>query len=85
MLLLDEATAHLDGLRETALRHTVQRATEHCTVVLIAHRLSTLTSADHLVPVADGRVRDHDRHGELLGRNELYRDLAATQMPPKEA
>ncbi len=80
VLLLDEATAHLDGLSETALRHTVERAAQHCTVVLIAHRLSTVTSADHRVLLADGRVRDHGRHGELLGRNELYRDLAATQL-----
>lgn len=80
VLLLDEATAHLDGLSETALRHTVERAAEHCTVVLIAHRLSTVTSADHMVLLAGGRVRDHGRHGELLGRDELYRDLAATQL-----
>jgi ABC-type multidrug transport system fused ATPase/permease subunit len=80
VLLLDEATAHLDGLSETALRHTVERAAEHCTVLLIAHRLSTVTSADHMVLLAGGRVRDHGRHGELLGRDELYRDLAATQL-----
>ncbi|GGV05515.1 putative ABC transporter ATP-binding protein [Streptomyces filipinensis] len=80
VLLLDEATAHLDGVSETALRQTVERAAEHCTVLLIAHRLSTVTSAEHMVLLADGRVRDHGRHDELLGRDRLYRDLAATQL-----
>ncbi len=80
VLLLDEATAHLDGVSEAALRQTVERAAEHCTVLLIAHRLSTVTSADHMVLLADGRVRDHGRHDELLGRDRLYRDLAATQL-----
>ncbi|WBO69268.1 ABC transporter ATP-binding protein [Streptomyces camelliae] len=80
VLLLDEATAHLDGLSETALRHTVERAARRCTVLLIAHRLSTVTSARHTVLLADGRVHDHGLHGELLGRSALYRDLAATQL-----
>ncbi|MCF3100055.1 ABC transporter ATP-binding protein [Streptomyces roseoverticillatus] len=80
VLLLDEVTAHLDGLSETALRQTVERAAEHCTVLLIAHRLSTVTSADRLILLEGGRVRDHGKHEELLDRDELYRDLAATQL-----
>lgn len=80
MLLLDEVTAHLDGLSETALRDTVQRDARRCTVLLIAHRMSTVTSARHTVVPADGRVQDRGRHGELLGRDALYRDLAATQL-----
>ncbi|MFF7500551.1 ABC transporter ATP-binding protein [Streptomyces lavendulae] len=80
VLLLDEVTAHLDGLSEIALRKTVEQAAENCTVLLIAHRLSTVTTADRLILFDDGRVRDHGPHGELLQRNDLYRELAATQL-----
>ncbi|MFD9573790.1 ABC transporter ATP-binding protein [Streptomyces sp. NPDC059982] len=80
VLLLDEVTAHLDGHSELALRKTVEQAAENCTVLLIAHRLSTVTSAHQLVLFDDGRVGDHGPHGELLERNGLYRELAATQL-----
>ncbi|MFD6971210.1 ABC transporter ATP-binding protein [Streptomyces sp. NPDC059979] len=80
VLLLDEVTAHLDGVSELAMRKTVEQAAENCTVLLIAHRLSTVTSADQLILFDDGRVGDHGPHRELLERNDLYRELAATQL-----
>ncbi|MFG2618963.1 ABC transporter ATP-binding protein [Streptomyces sp. NPDC048507] len=80
VLLLDEVTAHLDGHSELALRKTVEQAAENCTVLLIAHRLSTVTSARQLVLFDDGRAADHGPHAELLERNGLYRELAATQL-----
>ncbi|MBK6047015.1 ABC transporter ATP-binding protein [Streptomyces sp. MBT55] len=80
VLLLDEVTAHLDGLSETALRRTVEEAARNCTVLLIAHRLSTVTTADRLVLFENGRVSDHGRHEELLERSALYQDLTATQL-----
>ncbi|MER7661899.1 ABC transporter ATP-binding protein [Streptomyces sp. NPDC096193] len=79
VLLLDEVTAHPDGLSGTALRKTVEQATENCAVLLIAHRLSTVTSADQLIPFEGGRVRDHGLHQDLPARNDLNRDLTATQ------
>ncbi|MFD3326981.1 ABC transporter ATP-binding protein [Streptomyces sp. NPDC058701] len=80
VLLLDEVTAHLDGRSELALRKTVEQAAEHCTVLLIAHRLSTVTSADQLIVFDDGRVGARGSHRELLERNDLYRELATTQL-----
>jgi ATP-binding cassette subfamily B protein/ATP-binding cassette subfamily C protein len=80
VLLLDEVTAHLDGVSEAVLRETVEQAARDCTVLLIAHRLSTVTSADRLVLLENGRVGDHGTHHELLERNALYRDLTATQL-----
>ncbi|RPK62639.1 Multidrug resistance ABC transporter ATP-binding/permease protein BmrA [Streptomyces sp. ADI96-02] len=80
VLLLDEVTAHLDGLSEMALRRTVEEAARECTVLLIAHRLSTVTSADQLVLFEGGRVSDHGRHEDLLDRSTLYQDLTATQL-----
>ncbi|MFG2023588.1 hypothetical protein [Streptomyces sp. NPDC048825] len=49
-------------------------------MLLIAHRLSTVTSADQLILCDGGRVHDHGPHPELLERNDLYRELAATQL-----
>lgn len=80
VLLLDEVTAHLDGRSELALRKTVEQAAEHCTVLLIAHRLSTVTSADQLIVFDEGRVGAHGSHRELLEGNDLYRELATTQL-----
>lgn len=80
VLLLDEVTAHLDGRSELALRKTVEQAAEHCTVLLIAHRLSTVTSADQLIVFDEGRVGARGSHRELLEGNDLYRELATTQL-----
>ncbi|MGW5116436.1 ABC transporter ATP-binding protein [Streptomyces noursei] len=80
VLLLDEATAHLDGRSESALRRTVERAAQRCTVLLIAHRLSTVTTADQLLLLDRGHVRAAGSHGELMASDALYRELAETQL-----
>lgn len=80
VLLLDEITAQLDARNEHALRRTVAAAATRCTVVMIAHRLSTVISADNIVVMQDGEVRASGRHQDLLTRDELYRELAATQL-----
>lgn len=80
VLLLDEATAHLDGRSESALRQTVEHTAKQCTVLLIAHRLSTVTSADQLLLMEQGRVRAAGSHNELMNGDSLYRELADTQL-----
>ena len=80
VLLLDEATSQLDARNEQALRDLVTRLAGTCTVLLIAHRLSTVTAADQIVVLDSGRVRATGRHEDLLNRDELYRDLATTQL-----
>lgn len=80
VLLLDEATAQLDARNEQALSEVVNRAAEHCTVVLIAHRLSTVIAADQIVVLEQGNVRAVGTHRGLIDDDELYRELASTQL-----
>ncbi|ACU36436.1 ABC transporter ATP-binding protein [Actinosynnema pretiosum subsp. pretiosum] len=85
VLLLDEATAQLDARNETALREAVDRAALGCTVILIAHRLSTVTDAERIVVLEQGRVRASGTHAELVRGDDLYRELATTQLLAGEA
>ncbi|MCK2241651.1 MULTISPECIES: ABC transporter ATP-binding protein [unclassified Crossiella] len=80
VLLLDEATGQLDSRNEQALRTTIARAAEQCTVLLIAHRLSTITEADQIVVLEQGQVRATGSHQSLVDGDDLYRELAATQL-----
>jgi ABC-type multidrug transport system fused ATPase/permease subunit len=79
LLLLDEATSQLDAVNEAALRDTIAEAARTTTVLVVAHRLSTVTMADRIVVIDAGRVRAVGTHAELLGADPLYAELAATQ------
>ncbi|GAA0625569.1 ABC transporter ATP-binding protein [Streptomyces crystallinus] len=79
LLLLDEATSQLDAVNELALRDVVAEAARETTVLVVAHRLSTVTLADRIVVMEAGRVRAVGTHAELVARDPLYGELAATQ------
>jgi len=80
ILLLDEATSQLDALNELALRGVIETVALTTTVLVVAHRLSTVVSADRILVLDDGRVRAVGTHQDLFATDELYRELAATQL-----
>jgi ABC-type multidrug transport system fused ATPase/permease subunit len=75
ILMLDEATAHVDGLTEAAIAACIHQRARTGAVVTIAHRLSTVIDADTIMVMEDGHIRDQGTHTELLARDELYRNL----------
>ena len=79
IVVLDEATAHLDSESEVAVQRALDTALEGRTSLVIAHRLSTIRSADQILVVDDGRVVQAGSHAALLAEGGLYADLYRTQ------
>ncbi|NGO43246.1 ABC transporter ATP-binding protein [Streptomyces ureilyticus] len=79
LLLLDEATSQLDAVNEAALRDTIADVARETTVLTTAHRLSTVMMADRIVVIDAGMVRAVGTHRELVAKDPLYAELAATQ------
>jgi len=79
IVVLDEATAHLDSESELAVQRALETALAGRTSLVIAHRLSTVRDADQILVVDDGRVVEHGRHEELLEAGGLFAELHRTQ------
>ncbi|WP_336209000.1 ABC transporter ATP-binding protein [Nonomuraea sp. LPB2021202275-12-8] len=79
VVVLDEATAHLDSESEAAVQQALKSALQGRTSLVIAHRLSTIREADEILVVHDGRIAERGRHEELLERSGLYAELYRTQ------
>ena len=75
VLLLDEATAHLDGLTETAIAACIRQRARKQAVITVAHRLSTIIDADNILVMERGRIRAHGKHRDLIAGDEMYRSL----------
>jgi len=80
ILLLDESTSSLDGLNEQRMREAIDAVAAGRTLVVIAHRLSTVVDSDLIVVLDHGRVVGQGTHAELVETVPLYRDLAARQL-----
>jgi len=79
IVVLDEATAHLDSESEVAVQQALDLAMEGRTSIVIAHRLSTVRNADLIIVVDQGRVVQRGRHEELMREGGLYAELYRTQ------
>ncbi|MEO9202850.1 MAG: ABC transporter ATP-binding protein [Mycobacterium sp.] len=80
ILLLDESTASLDGLNEQHLRLAIDAVAENRTLIVIAHRLSTVVDSDQIVVLDHGEVVGVGTHSELVSTTPLYRELAKHQL-----
>jgi ATP-binding cassette subfamily B protein len=84
IVVLDEATAHLDSESEAAVQRALATALEGRTSLVIAHRLSTVRDADLILVVEDGRVVERGTHTALLAADGLYADLYRTQFASQD-
>jgi ATP-binding cassette subfamily B protein len=84
VVVLDEATAHLDSESEVAVQHALKTALAGRTSLVIAHRLSTIREADQILVIDGGQIREHGQHEELLAAGGLYAELYHTQFAHQE-
>jgi ATP-binding cassette subfamily B protein len=80
ILLLDESTAALDGLNEQRMREAIDAVAQQRTLIVIAHRLSTVVDSDQIIVLEAGSVVGVGTHSELVKSTPLYRDLAKHQL-----
>jgi ATP-binding cassette, subfamily B, bacterial len=85
IVVLDEATAHLDSESEAAIQRALETALTGRTSLVIAHRLSTIRGADQILVVDGGQIRESGTHDELLAADGLYTDLYRTQFSRQAA
>lgn len=79
LLIFDEATANVDSVTETAIQAAINQLRRQRTLLIVAHRLSTVKDADRIVVLEDGRLREAGKHSELVQQPSLYARLAAMQ------
>ena len=80
VLILDEATSHLDTVNEQAVRKALEELMADRTTIVIAHRLSTVRNADTIVALNEGRVMESGTHDGLLAKRGLYAQLVLHQL-----
>lgn len=84
IVVLDEATAHLDSESEAAVQEALDRAMENRTSIVIAHRLSTIRDADQILVVSGGEIVQRGSHEELLEADGLYAELYDKQFAHRD-
>jgi ATP-binding cassette subfamily C protein CydCD len=85
ILILDEATSHLDAVNEALVRSALDQLKAERTTIVIAHRLSTVRDADMIVVLNEGRMAETGSHQDLLARGGLYASLVSRQLTSARA
>ena len=85
ILILDEATSALDTATEQEIQASLDFVSKGRTTVVIAHRLSTVVSADEIIVLKDGQIAERGRHADLLAQNGLYASMWDRQREATEA
>lgn len=75
IIILDEATSAVDNITQQRIMETIRNLGKSCTVIIVAHRLSTIISCDQIFVMADGKIEDSGTHAELIEKCQSYRDL----------
>lgn len=85
IIILDEPTSQIDLETETVIHEALERLSKERTVLLIAHRLSTVERADRIVVMGEGRVLESGSHAELLARGGVYARMVGARGPVPDA
>jgi ATP-binding cassette subfamily B protein len=75
IILMDEATSSVDSVTESWIQQAIFRIFEHKTVIIVAHRLSTIAAADQILALRSGRIIERGDHRALLEQNGYYAEL----------
>ena len=84
IIILDEATAYTDPENEAVIQKSVAKLVKGKTLIVIAHRLSTVSNADRLYVIKDGNIEEQGTHEELLAQNGLYSSMWAAHISAKD-
>ncbi|KAK5640086.1 hypothetical protein RI129_010897 [Pyrocoelia pectoralis] len=85
ILLLDEATSALDTSSEAIVQAALDAASNECTTVIVAHRLSTVRKADRIVVISNGKIKEQGTHDELMNKKGAYFELVIAQVSQGDA
>ena len=84
IIILDEATAYTDPESEAVVEQAIARLVKGKTLIMIAHRLYTIQSADRIYVINKGKLESYGSHEELMKKSELYRKMWMSHMSTRD-